>query len=182
MRQSCDLVKRIQQNRCFAGGSPSSGSKDSDFRKVFLISVCAPLFLESGVCGQEKALQQGTSEVSTNLNSATPSGGEQNTNTPAGLFGGTGAGASQLPTSLRPFQLVLPKEHLFGDWFGLRPKAEQLGISPTVTFVTDIAGNVSGGKDQGVTHADNLGINFLFDLDKLTGLQGGSFLASMAQR
>jgi porin len=78
--------------------------------------------------------------------------------------------------------LVLPREHLLGDWFGLLPKAEAVGLSPTLTFVTDIAGNVTGGKNQGITHADNLGLDLLFDLDKLLGLQGGSFLASISQR
>jgi porin len=77
---------------------------------------------------------------------------------------------------------VLPRVHLLDDWFGLRPKAEDFGIVPTSTFVTDIAGNVTGGKDQGVTHADDLGLDLLFDLNKLVGLQGGSFLVSMSQR
>jgi len=108
---------------------------------------------------------------------------ETHTNSPTALFNGTGGGnGSQVPVSLRPFELVLPREHLFGDWFGLLPKAEELGIRPTITFVTDIAGNVTGGKSQGVTHADNLGLDLLFDLDKLVGLEGGSFLASVSQR
>jgi porin len=78
--------------------------------------------------------------------------------------------------------LVLPREHLFDDWFGLRPAAEASGLTPTLTFVTDVAGNVTGGKNQGVTHADNLGLDLLFDLHKLAGLEGGSFLASVSQR
>jgi len=106
----------------------------------------------------------------------------QQTNAPMGLFGGTNGSGSEVPVNLRPFQLVLPRQHLFGDWFGLQSKAEQVGISPTLTFVSDIAGNVTGGKNQGVTHADNLGLDLLFDLDKLSGLKGGSFLASMSQR
>jgi porin len=86
------------------------------------------------------------------------------------------------PVSLRPFQLILPRDHLFGDWSGLRSQLEEAGITPTFTFVTDIAGNPVGGRDQGVTHADNLGLDLLFDLDKLVGLKGGSFLVSMSQR
>jgi porin len=89
---------------------------------------------------------------------------------------------SETPVSLRPFQLILPRDHLFGDWYGLRSTLEEAGISPTFTFVTDIAGNPVGGRDQGVTHADNLGLDLLFDLDKLVGLKGGSFLVSMSQR
>src|SRR5258705_5116582 len=84
---------------------------------------------------------------------------EVHTNSPTALFNGTGGGnGSQVPVSLRPFELTLPREHLFGDWFGLLPKAQKLGIRPTITFVTDIAGNVTGGKSQGVSHTDNLGL------------------------
>jgi porin len=148
-------------------------------RALFLIQVCALTFCESLVHSQEDPQKPVTSDTATNANSAELSSGEQHTNTPTGLAGSAG---SQVPVSLRPFQLVLPREHLFDSWFGLRPKAEASGISPTVTFVSDIAGNVTGGKDQGATHADNLGINLLFDLDKLAGLDGGSFLASVSQR
>jgi porin len=108
-------------------------------------------------------------------------GSDQNTNTPAGPFGRPAA-IPQTPVSLRPFQLQLPQGHLFGEWLGLRSKAEDVGLSTTINFVTDIAGNVSGGKSQGVTHSDNLGLNFLLDLNKLVGLEGGSFLASASQR
>jgi len=86
------------------------------------------------------------------------------------------------PEDLRPFQLVLPKGRLLGDWFGLIPLLDTNGITPNVTFVSDVAGNPVGGKSQGVTHADNLGINLQFDLQKLVGLDGASFLASASER
>jgi porin len=86
------------------------------------------------------------------------------------------------PVSLRPFQLILPRDHLFGDWDGLRSQLENQGFVPTLSFVTNIAGNHIGGRDQGITHADNFGLDLLFDLDKLVGLDGGSFLVSMSQR
>jgi porin len=89
---------------------------------------------------------------------------------------------SSVPPSLRPFQLVLPKEHLLGDGLGLRPKMKDDGFDPSVTFVNDFAGNPIGGKSQGVANAFNLGINLPFDLEKLAGLQGASFLVSMSQR
>jgi porin len=41
---------------------------------------------------------------------------------------------------------------------------------------------LTGGKNQGVTHADNLGLDLVFNFDKLVGLEGGSFLASFSQR
>jgi len=36
-----------------------------------------------------------------------------------------------------PFQLILPRVHLLGDWYGLRPWLEDHGITPTLTFVKD---------------------------------------------
>jgi porin len=152
-----------------------------DARALSVVLICGISFWTNGACGQDKSSRQSVTESPTNLNSSLLSGKENYTNAPIVLFSEKGNGP-QPPASLRPFQLVLPREHLFGDWFGLLPKADQLGISPTVTFVSDVAGNITGGNSQGVTHADNLGLDLLFDLDKLAGLEGGSFLASVSQR
>src|SRR5215470_15325635 len=81
-----------------------------------------------------------------------------------------------------PFQLVLPREHLLGDWYGTRTWLEDQGITPTLTFVTDSLGNPSGGKNQGFTTANNLGLDLNFDLEKLCGFEGASFLLSMSYR
>jgi porin len=144
--------------------------------------MCAPFLFNNDIRGQEEPVLEDTSAVAINLNAEAVNSVEQATNTTTRLFGGAAVNGAQVPVSLRPFQLVLPRQHLLGDWLGLRSKAEAVGISPTVTFVTDIAGNVTGGKSQGVTHADNLGLDLLFDLHKLIGLEGGSFLASVSQR
>jgi porin len=91
----------------------------------------------------------------------------------------------QTPVSTRPFGeelIVLPVDHLLGDWYGLRTRLEDDGISPSVTFESNLAGNPVGGLRRGITEADNLGFNVNFDLDKLYGLQGGSFLVTMSQR
>jgi len=100
----------------------------------------------------------------------------------SGLFPDWVSEEPQVNPNLRPFLLTLPQSNLLGDWWGLRTKLEAMGISPTLTYVTDIAGNVTGGKSQGAAYADNIGLNLLFDLDKLIGLEGGSFLVSMSQR
>src|SRR2546421_9388733 len=81
-----------------------------------------------------------------------------------------------------PFQLVLPREHLLGDWYGTRTWLEDRGITPTLTFVTDSLGNPSGGKEQGFTTANNVGLDLNFDLEKLCGFEGVSFFLSMSYR
>jgi porin len=81
-----------------------------------------------------------------------------------------------------PFQLVLPREHLLGDWGGTRTWLEDHGVTPTFSFVTDSLGNPTGGKDQGFTTANNLGLDLNFDLEKLGLVDGGSFLISMSYR
>src|ERR1041385_489978 len=81
-----------------------------------------------------------------------------------------------------PFQLVLPREHLLGDWYGTRTWLEGRGITPTLTFVTDSLGNPSGGKDQGFTTANNVGLDLNLNLEKLCGFEGASLLVSMSYR
>jgi len=90
------------------------------------------------------------------------------------------AGTRDLAPS--PFKLVLPRDHLFGDWFSARTWLEDQGIVPTLTFVTDSLGNPTGGKEQGFTTANNVGLDLNFDLEKLCRLEGGSFLLSMSYR
>ena len=85
------------------------------------------------------------------------------------------------PTA-RVFQLVLPSEHLFGDWGGLRPRLEESGIIPRLILVTDVAGNPTGGRSQGATQASSIELSLFFDLDNIFGLKGGSVFASFSQR
>src|SRR5262249_33552593 len=69
--------------------------------------------------------------------------------TPAPAPPTTGAQA-QTPTSLslvpvneRPFGtdlIVLPVDHLLGDWYGLRTRLEDQGIIPTLSFESNLAG------------------------------------------
>jgi porin len=107
------------------------------------------------------------------------------------LLGGAAAAraqdASQAPAGTRvladtPFQLNLPRQHLFGDWYGVRTRLEEHGITPTLTFVTDALGNPTGGRRQGFSAGSNLGLDLSFDLEKLGGPKGGSFQLSMSER
>jgi porin len=93
----------------------------------------------------------------------------------------TGSNTYIDPTS-RVFQLVLPGDHLLGGWGGLRPKLEGWGITPRWFFITDVAGNPSGGRDQGATQASSTELSLVFDLNKIAGVKGGSIFTSFSQR
>jgi porin len=101
-------------------------------------------------------------------------------------IGGARAQDPEVPAGERslalPFQLELPRDHLFGDWYGARTWLDDRGIDPTFTFVTDSLGNPTGGTEQGFTTANNLGLDLNLDLEKLCGLEGGSFLISLSYR
>jgi hypothetical protein len=58
---------------------------------------------------------------------------------------------SEVPPEARPFELIYAGGHLFGDWNGLKTDLKNRGITPSLTLVTDIAGNPIGGKRKGVT-------------------------------
>jgi porin len=97
-------------------------------------------------------------------------------------FGTGGLHETEVPRDLRPFQLLVPPEHLLGDWAGLRTELQRMGITPTLSLVTDVAANPTGGKSQGITEASNLGLNLLFDLDKIGGVKDATFLLQLSQR
>jgi porin len=140
-------------------------------------------FLLLALCGgvvhaQDASSPSTTSDVATKTSSGARSGKRQDPDTAIGLFEDSTSDNSQIPAHFRPFLLTSPTEHLLGGWAGL----EDWGITPTLTYESDSAGNPSGGRSQGVAYADNIGLGLLFDLDKLAGLEGGSFLVSMSQR
>jgi hypothetical protein len=114
---------------------------------------------------------QGTADTARTSPAVTGNGDAEAKANDASFFRLTSCGASSVPPNLRPSQLVLPRAHLLGDWYGLRPNLEDRGFTPTLTFVSDVAGNVTGGKNQSVSEADNLGLNPLFDLEKPNRLQ-----------
>jgi len=144
---------------------------------ILALLVSAPV-----VRAQEPASQPAASGMTTNTSFGALFDNRQDTNTAPGLFEEASGDNSQVPIHDRPFLLTLPREHLLGDWAGLLPKLADLGITPTLTYVSDIVGNPTGGRSQGVAYADNIGLGLLFDLDKLAGLEGGSFLVTMSQR
>jgi hypothetical protein len=72
------------------------------------------------------------------------------------------------------------EKYLFGDWLGARSRLADEGIKPLVLFITDPFVNASGGRRQGFSEYDLLGIDVLVDTDKLLGWPGGEFRVGFA--
>src|SRR5207247_1894721 len=61
---------------------------------------------------------------------------------------------------------------LLGDLGGLRPRLRDLGITPTLTWVSDLQGNPIGGERRGAREFENWGLEVAADLGKRAGLSG----------
>jgi len=90
--------------------------------------------------------------------------------------------SDESPVDVRAFEITIPRGHLFGDWHGMRTELEDVGIMPSLSLEVDVAGNPIGGRSQGITEASNLGLDLLFDLDKIANVKGASFLLQMSER
>jgi porin len=90
--------------------------------------------------------------------------------------------SDESPVDVRPFEITIQREHLFGDWYGVRTELQDMGITPSLSLEVDVAGNPTGGRSQGITEASNLGLDLLFDLDKIANVKGASFLVQMSER
>ena len=62
-------------------------------------------------------------------------------------------------TTSKTISWCSPVAHLFGDWCGYRTQLESGGITPSLSFVSDMLGNPVGGMRRGFTEADNLGFS-----------------------
>src|SRR5262249_21623015 len=72
------------------------------------------------------------------------------------------------------------EKYLFGDWLGARSQLAADGIKPLVLFITDPFVNASGGRRQGFSEYDLLGLDLLLDTDKPLGWPGGGFRIGFA--
>ena len=73
-------------------------------------------------------------------------------------------------------------EALLGDFWGLRNMVDDAGVEISATYGNNIAGNVTGGKSQGFTYADNLLFGVELDMKKLIGWDGLSITVSGLNR
>lgn len=82
-----------------------------------------------------------------------------------------------------------PREHwadgnfFFGEWDGQRELLLREGISFDSYYVTNIAGNPTGGrKSGGFTYTDNFYLGMSLDLEKLVGWEDATFAISAVNR
>jgi porin len=73
-------------------------------------------------------------------------------------------------------------EHLFGDWWGVRPYLEDKGIFLSLDALTEFAGNVSGGVKQGATAANQITFTADIDWQRLANIPGFSTHVIMVNR
>ncbi len=72
----------------------------------------------------------------------------------------------------------LKQPTLTGDWFGVRERLAALGITPSISYQTDLLANPLGGQRQSTAYAGQFSAGVTLDLDKLAGLAGLSFSVS----
>src|SRR5260370_2484928 len=94
----------------------------------------------------------------------------------------TNAPAGTRSLAETPFKLILPRQNLLGDWYGAHKWLEERGVTPTLTLLTDALGNPTGGRRQGFSEGNNVGLDLNVDLEKLGGLTGSSFQLSFSER
>jgi len=62
------------------------------------------------------------------------------------------------------------EKYLFGDWLGARSELAKLGIKPTLLFILDPFGNVTGGRQRGFTQYNLSVLDVTLETSKLFGL------------
>ncbi|MCB1072796.1 MAG: carbohydrate porin [Chlamydiia bacterium] len=72
--------------------------------------------------------------------------------------------------------------YLTGDWWGGRSKLARDGVTVGMSYVTDMAANVFGGKAKGFSYAGSFGLDVSVDIGRYTTLKGLSFYTSVVWR
>jgi len=73
-------------------------------------------------------------------------------------------------------------EYLSGNWGGLRDAWREQGFAFLLGYNTEPMWSVSGGEERGGTYVDNIGADFLLDLDRILGVPHTTFLVRLSQR
>ncbi|AFL72334.1 carbohydrate porin [Thiocystis violascens] len=73
-------------------------------------------------------------------------------------------------------------DYLTGNWGGARDRWKEQGVTINLGYTAEPMANVSGGEIKGGTYADNIGLNFGFDLERLLGIGGTDLLIQVSKR
>ncbi len=95
------------------------------------------------------------------------------------FFYGGAAAQESAPAASTAFST---RDYLTGNWSGVRDRLQNSGVRVGLNYSTETMFNVAGGEKRGGTYADNIGLEFQFDLAKLTGIPHTTFLVKMSQR
>jgi len=74
-----------------------------------------------------------------------------------------------------------PPPGLVGDWFGLKPRLEGLGIVPTGRYVSEASWNYNGGQRHDLVETGQFDLGLQLDMQKLAGING-TFQADVTYR
>ena len=101
----------------------------------------------------------------------------------AGLSAATsGALAASTEVQSPPTSAFPASDFLTGSWGGLRDRWKQQGVWFNLNYMTESLGNVAGGQARGGTYADNIAVDFNFDLRQLIGIPNTTLLVKLSQR
>ncbi|HRS82585.1 MAG TPA: carbohydrate porin [Smithellaceae bacterium] len=73
------------------------------------------------------------------------------------------------------------RDFLTGNWGGARDRLKNSGIRVGLNYTSETMFNIAGGEKRGGTYADNIGLEFRFDLAKLVGIPRTMFLVKLSQ-
>ena len=74
-------------------------------------------------------------------------------------------------------------QRITDDWFGLRPRLDDAGISIEIQLATEYAKNLMGGADTaGAAFQHLLNVNLTLDLERLARIKGGTVFLNFQNR
>ena len=76
----------------------------------------------------------------------------------------------------------LQQPYMTGDLGGVRTKLEKEGISLRAHYISETAGNPTGGLQQATQYAQQIDFGADFDLEKLVKLKGGQIHVTFSDR
>lgn len=66
-------------------------------------------------------------------------------------------------------------DHLFGDWGGARTRLGDYGIDVSLDWLSENAGNITGGRRRSFSFSGQVGLETDIDFEKMANLKGSAF-------